>query len=901
MSKNLILIDGSSYLFRAYHALPPLMTSKGLPTGAIYGVINMIKKLMNTNKFDYIGVVFDPKGKTVRHGIFPEYKANRAAMPDELRVQIAPLFELIRAMGLPLIIQDGVEADDVIGTLAVYAEKHDIKTLISTMDKDMAQLVNDKITLINTMSDRLYDPAGVKEKFGVSPKQIIDYLALMGDTSDNIPGIPKVGPKTAASWLEKYGSLDEIIKNSDKITGKIGESLRDNINNLTLSKQLVTIDCDVKLNLELSNLKVGDANTEELRKLFTELQFTKWLREMEEKPLPTASVADSVLPKAHSHYHAIQDENSFEGFFQRLLNAKEFALDTETTSLDAMQAELVGMSFSVKAGKAVYIPFIHKGDQESGIGDQLNRDWVLEKLKPLLQDENKTIIGQNLKYDYKVLKNHGVEIAAPMQDTLLESYVLNSTSSRHDLDSLALKYLNKNTIKFEDVCGKGAKQITFDYVPIPAATDYAAEDADLTLQLHQHLMPLIDAEKCYEKILTEIEWPLMPILANMEFHGVLIDSDKLKKQSVELGVRIKTLEKRAYELVGNEFNLSSPKQLQEILFDKMKLPVIKKTPTGAPSTDEEVMQELAFDYELPKIISEYRQCSKLKSTYADALPEQVNSKTRRVHTSYNQAVTSTGRLSSTNPNLQNIPIRTEEGRKIRQAFIAPENYKIVSADYSQIELRIMAHLSKDPGLLGAFEKKQDVHAATAAEVFGVALNDVTTDMRRSAKAINFGLLYGMSAFGLAKQLGVDRLEAQKYMDTYFARYPNVYQYMEQAREFAKSHGYVETLSGRRLFIPEINASNQMRRKMAERAAINAPLQGTAADIIKMAMICLDKKLASLPATMIMQVHDELIFEVDKNHIPEVCDVIKSCMENALKIDVPLEIAIGVGENWDEAH
>ncbi|MCX7120315.1 MAG: DNA polymerase I [Gammaproteobacteria bacterium] len=923
MSKQLILIDGSSYLFRAFHALPPLVTSKGQPTGAIYGVINMIKKLMNTTPFDYIGVVFDPKGKTVRHAIYPEYKANRTAMPDELRVQIAPLFELIRAMGLPLIIQDGVEADDVIGTLAVYAEKHRIKTLISTMDKDMAQLVNDNITLINTMSDKLYDVAGVKEKHGVAPSQIIDYLALMGDTSDNIPGIPKVGPKTAATWLEKYGTLDEVIKHAPEITGKIGESLREHINNLTLSRQLVTIDCDIKLNLELSNLKVGEANTEALKKIFTELQFTKWLRDLEEKIPLEASAPALVLQKPHSHYHAIQDEKSFDEFFQRLVNANEFALDTETTGIDAMRAELVGMSFSVKAGKAVYIPFIHKNPpgpadrppfSKGVLEDQLNltkrveteapatvllqldRTKVLEKLAPLLQDKNKTIIGQNLKYDYKVLKNHGVTITAPMQDTLLESYVLNSTSSRHDLDTLALKYLNKNTIKFEDVAGKGAKQITFDYVSIPVATDYAAEDADVALQLHHALMPQIQAEKSYEKVLTEIEWPLMPILANMEFTGVLIDADKLKKQSGELAIRIDALQNRAHELVGNPFNLGSPKQLQEILFDQMKLPVLKKTPTGAPSTDEGVMQELALDFELPKVI-------KLKSTYADALPEQVNPKTGRVHTSYNQAVTSTGRLSSTNPNLQNIPIRSVEGRKIRQAFIAPAGYKIVSADYSQIELRIMAHLSKDPGLLSAFEKKQDVHAATAAEVFGVHLNDVTSDMRRSAKAINFGLLYGMSAFGLAKQLGVDRHEAQKYMDTYFARYPNVLRYMDEAREFAKANGYVETLLGRRLFIPEINASNQMRRKMAERAAINAPLQGTAADIIKLAMICVDEKLRlhAKKVSMIMQVHDELIFEVHQNHVSETCDLIKECMENALKIDVPLEIAIGVGDNWDEAH
>ena len=895
VEKRLILIDGSSYLFRAYHALPPLTTSKGLPTGAIYGVINMIRKLMNTHAYDYFAVVFDPKGKTFRHQLFPEYKANRTVMPDELRVQIAPLHALIVAMGLPLIIQDGVEADDVIGTLAVYAEKHGIKTLISTMDKDMAQLVNDKVTLINTMSDRVLDIAGVKNKFGVMPNQMIDYLALMGDTSDNIPGIPKVGEKTAAKWLETYGSLNEVVKNADKITGKVGENLRAHLEDLTLSRELVTIICDVPLNVELPQLTITEKNTEKCRELFAELEFTKWLQELQ-----TVNVQKTET-HAHSasHYHAIQDEASFEGFLKRLVDAKAFALDTETTDLDAMRAELVGMSFSVKAGKAVYIPFMHR--DENAV--QLNRDDILKQLMPVLQDKHKIIIGQNLKYDYKILKNHGVTIEAPMQDTLLESYVLNSTSSRHDLDTLALKYLGKNTIKFEDVAGKGAKQVTFDHVSIPVATDYAAEDADIALQLHHTLMEKIHAEPSCEKVLTEIEWPLMPILANMEFHGVLIDAFMLKKQSEELAIRIDVLEKRAHELAGQTFNLGSPKQLQEILFIQMKLPVLKKTPTGAPSTDEEVMQELSFDYELPKHIVEYRQLSKLKSTYADALPALINPKTGRVHTSYNQAVTSTGRLSSNNPNLQNIPIRTIDGRKIRQAFIAPNNMKIVSADYSQIELRIMAHLSKDPGLLSAFEKKQDVHAATAAEVFGVDLNEVTNDMRRHAKAINFGLLYGMSAFGLAKQLGVERHEAQKYMDTYFLRYPNVHQYMETARQFAKEHGYVETLFGRRLFIPEINATNKMRQMAAERAAINAPLQGTAADIIKCAMICMDQQISQqkLPMTMIMQVHDELIFEVDKNHVPEMCDVIKSCMENALTMDVPLEIAIGVGDNWDEAH
>lgn len=897
-NKKLILIDGSSYLFRAYHALPPLVSSKGQPTGAIYGVMNMIKKLMTSHEHDYFAVVFDPKGKTFRHQLYPEYKANRTKMPDELRVQIQPLFELIQAMGIPLIIQEGVEADDVIGTLAVYAEKKGIETLVSTMDKDMAQLVNNHITLINTMSDRILDVKGVKEKFGVAPNQMIDYLALMGDTSDNIPGIPKVGPKTAAAWLEKYHTLDNVIKHAKDITGKIGENLRAHLNDLTLSRELVTILCDVKLNVELDQLTITAKNTEKLRTLFSELEFTKWLRDLESGDAHSQS-HDQTKAKTKAHYSAIQDKKSFDQLLAQLKNAKQFALDTETTDLDAMRADLVGMSLSIEAGKAVYIPFLH---HDVG-AEQLDRAMVLNHLNAILQDKNKIVIGQNLKYDYKVLKNHGVEITAAMEDTLLESYVLNSTSSRHDLDTLSLKYLNHDTIKFEDVAGKGAKQITFDYVDIVKATEYAAEDADMALQLHHVLMKKIHAEPACEKVLREIEWPLMPILANMEFHGVLIDVEKLKKQSKTLEKRIVEIEKDAFRIAKTEFNLASPKQLQKILFDELKLPVLKKTPTGSPSTDEEVMQELAMDFELPKLITEHRQLSKLKSTYADALPEQVNPKTGRVHTSYNQAVTSTGRLSSNNPNLQNIPIRSNEGRKIRQAFIAPNGYKIVSADYSQIELRIMAHLSKDPGLLKAFENKIDVHTATAAEVFGVDIHDVTQDMRRHAKAINFGLLYGMSAFGLAKQLGVDRNQAQQYMDLYFTRYPNVHAYMEKAREFAGKHGYVETLFGRRLYIPDIHASNKMRKMAAERAAINAPLQGTAAEIIKLAMICVDEKIKAnqLPMTMIMQVHDELIFEIKQDKVAHMCDVIKHCMENAFKMDVPLEIAIGVGDNWDEAH
>jgi DNA polymerase-1 len=950
MRKNLILIDGSSYLFRAFHALPALLTSKHHPTGAMYGVINMIKKLMQSHPYDYIAVVFDPKGKTVRHDIFKEYKANRAAMPDELRVQIQPLHDMIRAMGLPLIIQEGIEADDVIATLAVYAEKQGIDTLISTMDKDLAQIVNAHITIINTMSNRFYDVAGVKEKFGVMPAQIIDYLALIGDTSDNIPGIPKVGPKTAVTWLEKYHSVDNIVKHAADITGKVGENLRNNLDNLALSKQLVTIDLNVPVKIDLSDLQKKSEDIDKLRELFAEYEFNSWLKGLH--VVANVNVSIKTPSNTPSQYTAIQDEQAFLGLLDKLEKAKTFSLDTETNSIDAMQAELVGMSFCIAPHEAFYIPFLHRvfsttqepilapsvaqteaslssveqmsfvvsqaealsssAEQMSFVApsvaqaeacafpNQLNRAVVLKKLMPILQNKHTTLIGQNIKFDYKVLKNHGLSIEAAMEDTMLESYVLNSTASRHDLDTLALKYLSHHTIKFEDVAGSGVKQVTFDHVPIDKATAYAAEDADIALQLHHTFMQKIHADPASEKILTTIEWPLMRILAEMEFAGVLIDVEKLHAQSAALEKRIAELQTRAFELANETFNLSSPKQLQTILFDKMKLPVIKKTPTGSASTDESVMQELAYEYELPKIIMEHRQCSKLKSTYADALPLMVNPKTQRVHTSYNQAITSTGRLSSNNPNLQNIPIKTEEGRKIRQAFIAPNNHKIVSADYSQIELRIMAHLSKDPGLLKAFAQGIDIHSATAAEVFGVALQAVTSEMRRHAKAINFGLLYGMSAFGLAKQLGVPRDKAQAYMDLYFARYPNVRAYMDSARESAKTQGYVETLLGRKLYVPDIQASNHMRRMAAERAAINAPLQGTAADLIKLAMIAIDRQVKQ-HAVMVMQVHDELVFEVHEDHISPVCDLIKNCMENAFTLDVPLEVAIGVGENWDEAH
>ncbi len=894
MTKKLILIDGSSYLFRAYHALPPLMTKDGRPTGAIYGVMSMIKKLMQTTPCDYIAVVFDPKGKTFRHALYPEYKANRVAMPDELRDQIAPLFELIRAAGLPLVIHDGVEADDVIGTLAKIAEKENVSTLISTMDKDMAQLVNPHVSLINTMSDRLLDESGVFEKFGVKPDQIIDYLALMGDTSDNVPGVPKVGPKTAAKWLEEYGTLDNIVNNADKISGKVGEYLRESLTILPLSRELVTIKCDVNNVESLDQLICKEPNLLELEKIYTDLQFSSWLKELKNKN----NINIIEKKEINSHYQSIQDLTSFEQYCEKLSRAKQFSFDTETTDIDAMRAELVGVSLSIEPNHAVYIPIAHLEKQP-----QLEKNVVLGKLKVYLQDKNKKVIGQNLKYDYKILKNNNIEITAPMCDTMLESYVLNSTSSRHNLDALALQYLNKQTITFEDVAGKGVKQVTFDHVAIAAATQYAAEDADIALQLHEILWPKIEAEKSIETVLTSIEWPLMPILANMEYKGVLINIEMLKNQSVELAERIKNLEEKIVTISGEQFNINSPKQLQEVLFTKLKLPIIKKTPTGVPSTAEDVMQELALDFELPKIILEFRSLSKLKSTYADALPEQVNPTTGRVHTSYNQAVTSTGRLSSNNPNLQNIPIRTPEGRKIREAFIAPTGFKIVSADYSQIELRIMAHYSQDPALLYAFTHGLDIHASTAAEVFGVDIKDVTDDMRRSAKTINFGLLYGMSAFGLAKQLGVERNQAQEYMDVYFKRFSKVKEYMEKSRQFAQKNGYVETILGRRLYVPDINASNHMRKMAAERAAINAPLQGTAADMIKLAMICVDAQLKEnkFNASMIMQVHDELIFEVEKSQVDAASLMIKTCMESAIKLSVPLLVAIGVGNNWDEAH
>jgi len=894
--KPLILIDGSSYLYRAFHALPPLTNTKGVPTGAVYGVMNMIRRLIKDYEPEHIAVVFDAKGKTFRDELYPEYKAHRPPMPDDLRVQIKPLHDLIKALGLPMLVVEGVEADDVIGTLAVEATKRNLPTLISTGDKDMAQLVNDHVTLINTMNNALLDRDGVFKKYGVTPEQIIDYLSLMGDVSDNVPGVPKVGPKTAAKWLSEYDNLENIVKNADDFQGKIGEHLRDSLKQLPLSKQLVEIKIDVPLGMHPDDLKPKAPDHEALTKLYKELNFKTWLSELLKKTKP----GEATQAQNERTYHTILDQASLDTWLVKLKDAKQFAFDTETTDLDTLNAEIVGASFALTADEAIYIPLSH---DYAGAPKQLNRNTVLNAIKPLLADKTKTIIGHNLKYDISVLDNYDITIDASIRDTMLESYVLNSTASRHNMDALALKYLGKPTTHFEDIAGKGKNQLTFNEIPIDQASPYAAEDADITWQLDQTLWPQIKSDKGLKNILLNIEIPLIKVLARMERLGVCIDKKALEIQSKELGERIEAIEKEVFDIAGESFNISSPKQLQEVLFEKLKLPIIKKTPTGQPSTAEPVLQELAHDFPIPKVILEFRSLSKLKSTYTDSLPLQIHEKTGRIHTSYNQAVTATGRLSSTNPNLQNIPVRTEEGRRIRQAFIAPEGYQIVSADYSQIELRIMAHLSQDKGLLKAFENGWDIHQATAAEVFGVELNDVTHEQRRSAKAINFGLIYGMSAFGLSRQLDTAISAAQEYIDLYFHRYPEVKKYMENAREKAHKQGYVETHFGRRLYTPDINASNKMRRNAAERAAINAPMQGTAADIMKLAMINVDAwiQTTDLDIKMIMQVHDELVFEVAKEDVTKASEEILSLMENAAKLDVPLEVAVGVGDNWDEAH
>ncbi|MCX7066159.1 MAG: DNA polymerase I [Methylococcales bacterium] len=903
--KTLCLVDGSSFLFRAYHAVPPLTNSKGEPTNAIYGVSNMLRKLLSEYKTDYVTVVFDAAGKTFRNDLYDQYKANRPTMPDDLRVQIEPLHQLIRAMGLPLIMESGVEADDVLGVLAQHAAKQGFHVVISTGDKDMAQLVTDQISLEDTMKNVRMDIQGVIDKFGVKPEQIIDYLALMGDSSDNIPGVPKVGPKTAAKWLQQYQTLDNLIAHADEIKGKIGENLRASLDFIPLAKQLTTIKCDLELPYSMDDLKRQPVNNTELKSLLAELGFSSWLKTLGNQPevKQTETVNTDSMPdttSAEVHYETIFTQDQLNHWITQLEQAELFAFDTETTSLDYSKAEIVGVSFAVEIGKAAYLPLAHN---YLDAPKQLNRTDVLEKLRPLLENPNKAKLGQNLKYDAHVLANHGITLRGIAHDTMLESYVLNSTATKHNMDDLAKVYLGINTIHYEDVAGKGAKQINFSEVDIEKATPYAAEDADITLRLHEILSEKLAEHPKLQKLYTELEIPLIDVLTRIEANGVLIDTDMLAQQSMELANHIIGLEQHAHDVAGHTFNLGSPKQIQDILYNQLKLPVLKKTPTGQPSTDESVLQDLADqNYPLPKLILDYRSLNKLKSTYTDKLPQQVDNKTGRVHTSYHQAVAATGRLSSSDPNLQNIPIRSEEGRKIRQAFIAPDRYKIVAADYSQIELRIMAHLSNDAGLITAFSTGQDVHRATAAEVFSVAPDKVTNDLRRSAKAINFGLIYGMSAFGLAAQLGLSRNQAQDYINLYFARYPDVKNYMDNIRELARQQGYVETLFGRRLYLPEINARNANLRQYAERTAINAPMQGTAADIIKRAMLAVDAWLQTESRVkLIMQVHDELVFEVPETEIETYTAEIKRIMCAAAELNVPLIVDVGVGDNWDEAH
>jgi DNA polymerase-1 len=919
-----ILVDGSSYLFRAFHGMPPLTNSKGQDTGAIYGVINMLRSLIKQFKPTHMAVVFDAKGKTFRDDIYTEYKANRPPMPDELRSQIAPLHEIITAMGLPIIVESGVEADDVIGTLAQQATDQGIATLISTGDKDMAQLVNQHVTLINTMNNQIMDSDGVIEKFGIPPDLIIDFLALKGDKVDNIPGVPGVGDKTALGMLQGLGDIDAIYNNLDKIADlefrgakKMAEKMREFEEQARLSYLLATIKLDVVLEFEPTKLVPTAPDSEKLKALFSEYEFKRWYQEVssggnmlvqgqprQEQAESNASQGDQHTPLStisSDAYVTILTEQDFQHWLEKLRAAKLFAFDTETTSINYMEAELVGVSFAIEEGKAAYLPVAH---DYLDAPEQLDRDHVLSHLKPLLEDETIKKVGQHIKYDKNVLANYNIDLAGIAFDTMLESYVLNSVASRHDMDSLAQNYLDHKTIHFEDIAGKGAKQLTFNQIPLEQASPYAAEDADVTLRLHNTLWKKLQEDKQLTSILLDIEVPLASVLAKMEQTGVQIDSQQLLQQSQDLAKRIMELENEVHEMAGEVFNLGSTKQLQEILFNKMSLPVIKKTPKGAPSTSEEVLQELAISYPLPKLLMEYRGLSKLKNTYTDKLPQMINARTGRVHTSYHQAVTATGRLSSTDPNLQNIPIRTAEGRKVRQAFIARPGYKVVAADYSQIELRIMAHLSGDPGLVNAFAKGLDVHKATASEVFSVPLDEVSADQRRSAKAINFGLIYGMSAFGLSRQLNIPRHEAQKYMDLYFQRYPGVLQYMEDTRVSAKDNGYVKTVFGRRLYLPEINASNGARRKGAERAAINAPMQGTAADIIKKAMLQVAKWLEEVPEndiSMMMQVHDELVFEIKEQNLESYTAKIANLMEHAVSLSVPLIVDVGTGENWDEAH
>ncbi len=916
--KTLLLVDGSSYLYRAFHAMSQsdLRNGRGEPTGAIYGVLNMLRRLHKDYAADYSACVFDAKGKTFRDDAYPEYKANRPPMPDDLVCQIAPLHEAIRAMGWPLLMIDGVEADDVIGTLAVEASKRGMHTIISTGDKDIAQLVNADVTLVNTMSNETLDVAGVEKKFGVPPARIVDYLALIGDTVDNVPGVPKCGPKTAVKWLAQYQTLDNVMAHAGEISGVVGENLRKTLEWLPKARELLTIKCDVALPVAVDGLSHEQHDEAKLAELYARFEFKTWLRELQEqkqdrglriengaKPVADAEApARSSIPKPQSyprHYETVLTEAQLEVWLKKISSAPLTAVDTETTSLEPLRARIVGISLAVEAGHAAYIPLDHR---YAGAPQQLGLEAVLAKMKPWLEDADAPKLGQNLKYDTHIFANHGVHLAGIQHDTLLQSYVLESHRS-HDMDSLAERHLGVKTISFEEVAGKGAKQICFDQVSIETAAEYSAEDADITLQLHHALYPQIAADAKLAKIYGELEVPAMVVLQKMERHGVLLDARLLEIQSRELGLKMQELEASAHALAGQPFNLNSPKQIQEILFVKQGIKPVKKTPTGAPSTDEDALEQLAQDYPLPKLLLEYRGVAKLKSTYTDKLPRMVNPDTGRVHTNYAQAVAITGRLASNDPNLQNIPVRNAEGRRIREAFIAPPGSHIVSADYSQIELRIMAHISRDASLLKAFEAGEDIHRATAAEIFGAEPAAVDAEQRRYAKVINFGLIYGMSAFGLAGQLGIERAAAQQYMDRYFARYPGVAEYMRTTREQARNNGYVETVFGRRLWLPEITSSNGARRQGAERAAINAPMQGTAADLIKMAMIAVQGWLekGACKSKLIMQVHDELVLEVPDDELDAIKRELPGLMCNVAALAVPLVVDVGVGPNWDKAH
>lgn len=924
--KTLLLVDGSSYLYRAFHAMPDLRNRQNEPTGAIQGVLNMLRRLHKEYPADYSACIFDAKGKTFRDDIYPEYKANRASMPDDLRAQVAPLHEAIQAMGWPLIVEEGVEADDVIGALAKQAEREGIRVIISTGDKDIAQLVNEHVTIVNTMSNEVLDIAGVTNKFGLPPERIIDYLTLIGDTSDNVPGVEKVGPKTAVKWLTQYGTLDNIVAHADEITGVVGENLRKALPWIPTARELITIRCDVGIQESLSDLAPKPFDKQKLAELFERFDFKSWRRELDSMggepvsvtPLtmptssgdlfaptsesinaaPTETVID-YMPVTTRNYATILTEADLDLWLEKISQSELFCFDTETTSIDPMLAKIVGMSFSVKAGEAAYLPLTH---DYFDAPTQLNFNATLAKVKPILENPNIKKVGQNLKYDEHVLANHGIALRGIAHDTLLQSYVFESHKT-HNMDDLAMRHLGIKTISFDEVAGKGAKQVSFNQVTVEVAAEYAAEDADITLQLHQAMYPVIQADNKLDFIYSQVEMPSREVLFTIERNGVLIDSAMLNRQSNEIGMKLMDLEKQAFELAGQPFNLGSPKQLQEILFGKLGIKPTKKTPSGAPSTDEDVLQELALDYPLPKVLLEYRGLAKLKSTYTDKLPKMINAQTGRVHTSYNQAVAITGRLASSDPNLQNIPVRTTEGRRIREAFIAPTGSVIVSADYSQIELRIMAHLSQDAGMLSAFANNEDIHRATAAEIFGCEREAVTSEQRRYAKVINFGLIYGMSAFGLAQNLNIERSAAQSYIERYFARYPGVRAYMQDTRELAKEKGYVETYFGRRLWVPEINSSNGMRRAGAERAAINAPMQGTAADLIKLAMIAVQNWLTAsgLKTKLIMQVHDELVLEVPENELEQVKIKLPELMQNVASLDVPLLAEVGVGNNWEAAH